>query len=90
MIANKDIFNYICAHKNTGMTLYVILLSVVLVLLSVVLLGIRVFFTKNGKFPETHVGNNPALRKKGIHCAKTQDREEQNKQNLFDLIDNIE
>ena len=65
--------------------IYVVLLSLVLVVLSVLLLGIKVFFTKDGRFPETHVGNNKALREKGIHCAKTQDLQERNKKNLFDL-----
>lgn len=66
---------------------YIILLSVILVLLSVLLLGIKLLLTKNGRFPNSHVGNNPALRKKGIHCAKTQDLEEQNRKNLFDLLE---
>lgn len=65
--------------------IYVILLSLGLVLLSVLLLGIRVFFVKNGRFPDTHVGNNKTLREKGIYCATTQDRQEQNKKNLFDI-----
>lgn len=65
--------------------IYVIVLSLALVLLSVLLLGIRVFFTKNGRFPDTHVGNNKGLRKKGIHCVNTQDMQERNKKNLFDL-----
>lgn len=38
------------------------------------LLGVRVFFTKNGKFPNSHVGGNKHLAKKGIFCAQTQDR----------------
>lgn len=66
---------------------YVILVSVVLILFSILLLGVRVFFTKDGRFPNTHVGGNKALRERGIHCAKTQDLEEQNKKNLFDFSD---
>jgi hypothetical protein len=62
----------------------VILLSFILILLSFLLLGIRVFFTKKGKFPETHIGASKALRDKGIHCAQTQDLQERNKKNIFD------
>jgi len=64
----------------------VILLSLILVFLSVLFLGINVFFTRNRKFPNTHVSGNKALKEKGIRCATTQDRQEQKKKNLFDLI----
>ena len=38
--------------------------------LAVVMLGVRVFFVKGGKFPSSHVGDNPALREKGIKCHR--------------------
>lgn len=41
-------------------------------------LGIKIFFSKEGKFPETHVGHNKEMRKRKIYCIKTQDRMEQN------------
>ena len=44
-----------------------------------VLLGVKVFFTKGGKFPNGHVSGNKALRQKGIGCAQSQDREAQKK-----------
>lgn len=47
----------------------VALVIITLVGISVLLLGIRVFFVKGGKFPNTHIHGNPALRKKGITCA---------------------
>ena len=52
----------------------VLLLTFLIVVISVLLIGIKVFFTKNGTFPETHIGKNKAMKKKGIHCAKTQDQ----------------
>ena len=50
-----------------------------IVAISLVLLGVKVFFTKNGKFPNGHVSGNKALRKQGIGCAQSQDREAQRK-----------
>ena len=50
-----------------------LLVSLVLVFIVVLLLGIRVFFTKSGKFPNTHIGGNKAMRERGITCAKSQD-----------------
>ena len=34
-----------------------------------------VSYTHLGKFPNTHVSGNKALRKKGIGCVQSQDRE---------------
>jgi len=64
---------YLCGTKNgTGMV-QTLLISLALVSLVVLLLGIRVFFVKDGKFPNTHIGSNKAMRERGITCAKTQD-----------------
>lgn len=45
-------------------------LTMVLVAISFLALGIRIFFQKNGKFPNTSVGGNKTLREMGIKCAK--------------------
>ena len=50
-----------------------ILITLLIVAISLVLLGVKVFFTKGGKFPNGHVSGNKALRKKGIGCAQSQD-----------------
>jgi len=41
---------------------------------------------KNGRFPNTHVDSSPALRKKGIACARTQDWQASHRKNLADLM----
>jgi len=55
----------------------ILLLTLILVGIAVLLLGFKIFFFKNGKFPSSHIGDNEALQKKGIHCAQTQDRQAQ-------------
>ena len=52
----------------------VLLLTFLIVVICVFLIGIKVFFTKSGTFPEIHIGKNKAMKERGIHCAKTQDR----------------
>lgn len=46
-----------------------LLLTLVLIAAAIILLGVRVFFTKNGRFPSGHVKDQKALRSKGIGCA---------------------
>ena len=52
-----------------------LLLVLLIVGVSVLLLGVRVFFVKGGKFPNTHVSGNKALQRRGIGCVQSQDRE---------------
>jgi hypothetical protein len=53
----------------------VLLTSVLIVAVSITLLAIRIILKKNGRFPNTHVGGNKALREKGIGCVEAQDAE---------------
>ena len=56
------------------MLLTVFIIVVILLGLSLVGLGISLLLKKNGKFPETHIGKNKAMKERGIHCANTTDR----------------
>jgi hypothetical protein len=49
-----------------------------------------VIFKKNGRFPNTHIEGNAALRKKGICCAKTQHKRDSRQKNLYDRLKEIE
>lgn len=49
-------------------------LTVTLLLLAAVaFLSVNMLLRKNGKFPNIHVGRNPAMRKRGIGCVEEQD-----------------
>lgn len=47
-----------------------LILTLVIVAVAVVLLGVNIFFVKGGRFPNTHIHDNPEMRKRGITCAK--------------------
>ena len=64
--------------KNKSMLLSFII-AVGVLLLAMILLALKIIFTKKGKFPPLHISENSAIRKKGIGCAQSQDRIEQNK-----------
>ena len=49
------------------------LLIVVLLAVAVLLLGVKIFFTRDGRFPNTHIHGNPEMRKRGITCANDPD-----------------
>ena len=57
--------------------LQVLPIVLLIVGLSVLLLGVKVFFVKGGRFPNTHVSGSKALRQRGIGCVISQDREAQ-------------
>ena len=47
-----------------------ILLTLAIVGLAVLLLGVKVFFVRGGRFPNTHIHDNAEMRKRGITCAR--------------------
>ncbi len=55
----------------------VFLVAIVLIGAALVLLGIKIFFTKGGTFPNTHIGGNKNMSDRGIYCANTTDRLDQ-------------
>ncbi len=68
--------------------LVTITISFIIIGLLALLLGIKVLFTKDGSFPETHIDGNQALKEKGISCAKSQDKQMRKHKNLFELTEN--
>ena len=48
----------------------ILLLTLAIVGLAVLLLGVKIFFVKGGKFPNTHIHDNPEMRKRGITCVR--------------------
>ena len=66
-----------------------ILISIGVVALCIVLLGIRVFFVKGGKFPSSHIHDNPAMRKKHIGCALREEMENINLKSASNLNGNL-
>ena len=52
-----------------------ILITLLIVAICVILLGVKVFFVKGGRFPNGHVSGNKAMRERVIGCIQSQDRE---------------
>ncbi|MBO7301231.1 MAG: hypothetical protein J6U58_00800 [Bacteroidaceae bacterium] len=52
-----------------------LLFTLLIIAISVALLSITIIIKKNGRFPNTHVGGNKAMRKRGIKCVQSQDKD---------------
>lgn len=55
------------------MYLTMLLLSLGLLLVAVAAMGIRMLLIRGAKFPQTHVGRNKEMAKRGITCAQSID-----------------
>lgn len=55
--------------------LKVLLFTLLIIAISVALLAIKIIIKKNGRFPNIHVGGNKEMRKRGIKCAQSQDKD---------------
>ena len=62
------------------------LATIIILIICMALFCVRSLLEKNGRFPNTHVDSSPALRKKGIACARTQDRQASHQKNLADRM----
>ncbi|MEA2042275.1 MAG: hypothetical protein U9N85_06950 [Bacteroidota bacterium] len=52
----------------------ILILASILIGIAFLGLGVKIFFTKEKKFPETRIGHSRMLQKKGIYCAITEQR----------------
>lgn len=52
-----------------------IIITMLIVAICIAFLAIKIIFKKNGRFPNTHVSGNKAMRQRGIGCVQSQDRE---------------
>ena len=52
-----------------------LLFTLLIIAICVALLAIKVIIKKNGRFPNTHVGGNKHMRKRGIKCVQSQDKD---------------
>lgn len=59
----------------------ILVFCIVLVGISVLLLGVRIFFVKGGKFPNTHIHGNKAMHKRGISCVTSEVKKINKKRN---------
>lgn len=57
-------------HNFSDREVKIVLVTIVLVAVAVLLLGVKVWFVKGGKFPNTHIHGNKAMRDRGITCAR--------------------
>lgn len=63
---------YICIEIKKAIV-KLLIVTIALVGIAVMLLGVRIFFVKGGKFPDTHIHSNKHMRKMGITCAQDKD-----------------
>ncbi len=53
--------------------LKVLLIAIVLIGFAILGLAVTILLKRNGKFPNTHISQNKALKEKGIQCATHDD-----------------
>lgn len=52
-----------------------LLYTLLIIAISLLLLGVRVLFKKDGELQSQHISDNAYLKEKGIHCVIDQDKE---------------
>ena len=52
-----------------------LLFTLLIIAISIALLAIKIIIKKNGRFPNTHVDGNKEMRRRGIKCVQSQDKD---------------
>ncbi len=55
------------------MIIKLLILTLAVLFVSMAFMGIRILVKKDGRFPDTHVGHNKEMKKRGIRCAQYND-----------------
>jgi len=66
--------------------LKMLLLGIVILFIAILLMGVRVFFTRKGEFASIHIGECKALQDRGIQCATSQDAEMNRNENPIEKL----
>lgn len=59
-----------------------LVITVLIVAICMALLAINILLKRNGRFPNTHVSGNKAMRQRGVTCVQSQDREARQRKRL--------
>ncbi|NLX80409.1 MAG: hypothetical protein GXZ03_02450 [Proteiniphilum sp.] len=52
-----------------------ILVAIAVLAIGIMLMGVRIFFTKKGRFPSLHISDSQPMKDRGVTCATSQDKE---------------
>jgi len=77
------LFKLSLRHKFKNKMIKTLLLGITILFIAVLLMGIKVFFSKKGEFPNIHIGRSKAMKDRGIGCATSQDREASGRESLI-------
>jgi hypothetical protein len=56
------------------MMLKLLVISILLMAVITALMSIRILLKKNGRFPNTRIGGNRTMARRGIFCASVEDK----------------
>ncbi len=65
----------------------VLIISIIFIGVAVLLLSIKLIFKRNSRFPNSHVGSNKAMRKRGISCHTSQHKASNHRLNLAERLE---
>ena len=64
----------------------IVLIGIVILFIAILLMGMKVFFSRKGSFPSLHIGECQAMQERGITCATSQDAEMSRRESPIERI----
>ncbi len=63
-----------------------ILIGIAVLLIGILLMGVKAFFSKKDGFPSLHISDSQPMKDRGISCATSQDKEAMRKESIVEKL----
>lgn len=63
-----------------------LLIGIAVLAIGILLMGVKIFFSKKGSFPSLHISDSQQMKDRGISCATSQDKEAMRRESIVEKI----
>ncbi len=63
-----------------------LLIGIAVLAIGILLMGVKIFFSKKGSFPSLHISDSQPMKDRGISCATSQDKEAMRRESIVEKI----
>ena len=63
-----------------------LLIGIAVLAIGILLMGVKIFFSKKGSFPSLLISDSQPMKDRGISCATSQDKEAMRRESIVEKI----
>lgn len=63
-----------------------IFVAIAVLAIGILLMGVKIFFTKKGSFPSLHISDSQPMKDRGITCTTSQDKDATRRESIVEKL----